>query len=91
MRKVVKCPFCEGDINGCCFCDHSGRIYVGEGELFKTEQQVNESLGIKFLKETDKNGGTEVWPEMIEYFLNDNHVPKWFKSGLAIDSTTLKV
>lgn len=77
-RKVIDCPFCEGDISGCCFCDHSGKIYVGEGEFFKTEEQTK-SLGVTFLKENDKDGGTEMWPEMIEHFaLHDDNVPKHF-------------
>lgn len=81
-RKIVDCPFCEGEIDGCCFCDHSGKISVGsEGDFFKSEQDVKDSIGVKFLKDMDNkaNGGTEPWPEMIEHFLHDNNVPDWYK------------
>jgi hypothetical protein len=79
-RKRINCPFCEGDIDGCCFCDHTGKISVGgENDFFKNQDFVNNSLGVKFLKEMDKKQGTETWPEMIEYFLNDNNVPKWYQ------------
>lgn len=96
VRKTIDCPFCEGEFDGCCFCDHSGKIYVGgENDFFKNENDANESIGVKFLKEEDKkNGGnTEMWPEMIEYFLDEKNVPKWYniEAGLAIDKTTLKI
>ena len=78
ITKTAKCPFCEGDLNGCCFCDHSGRIYVGEDYLFKNEQHIKNSLSVKFLKEQDEKSGLEIWPEMIEYFLEDKNIPKWY-------------
>lgn len=77
----TNCPFCEGDKEGCCFCDHTGRIDIGEGQRFKNESEIKESLGVKFIKESDKavNGGLEIWPEMIDFFLQDKNVPKWYK------------
>lgn len=80
-RQVTDCPFCEGDIDGCCFCDHTGKVYVGEGEFFKTVEQT-ESIGVQFLKDQDKrsSGDIEMWPEMIEYFMNENNVPNYFKN-----------
>lgn len=77
MSKT-KCPFCEGDRGGCCFCDHTGWVDVGEGHIFKDETAIHNSIGVKFLKEYDERSGTELWPEMIEYFLDDNNVPKWY-------------
>lgn len=35
-RTIEDCPFCQGDIDGCCFCDHTGKIYVGKNEVFQT-------------------------------------------------------
>jgi len=72
-RKVVDCPFCETD--GCCFCDHEGKIYVGENELIKSEEALN-SIGVKYLKATNPD---EIWPEMWEYSLDEKNVPEWFK------------
>lgn len=78
-RLIVDCPFCEGELDGCCFCDHSGKISVGgENDFFRNESQVKDSLGVKFLKEQDAKNGTEAWPEMIEHFLDDKNVPKWY-------------
>lgn len=76
--KKTACPFCEGDKDGCCFCDHTGQVEIGEGQVFKNEQQMKNSIGVKFLKEMDAKGGTETWGEMIEYFLDDKNVPKWY-------------
>lgn len=39
-RIVAECPFCNGDIDGCCFCDHSGRIYVGKGYVFENVKDL---------------------------------------------------
>jgi hypothetical protein len=51
-RTICDCPFCEGDIDGCCFCDHSGKIYVGAGYVFeKTEDMA--PFQKEFVKETD--------------------------------------
>lgn len=80
-EKKVNCPFCVGE--GCCFCDHSGRVSIGRnGDFFKTEQAMNDSLGVKYLKDMDQkaNGGMEPWPEMIEHFFDDKNVPKWYKN-----------
>lgn len=34
---IKDCPFCEKE--GCCFCDHSGRVKIGVGEAFQSEDQ----------------------------------------------------
>jgi len=34
---IKDCPFCEEE--GCCFCEHSGRVKIGVGEAFETEDQ----------------------------------------------------
>lgn len=39
--KIADCPFCGGDIDGCCFCDHTGKIEVGDGFLFNSEADVD--------------------------------------------------
>lgn len=26
-RKIVACPFCNNSEEGCCYCDHTGRVY----------------------------------------------------------------
>lgn len=36
QRTIEDCPFCRGDVDGCCFCEHSGKIYVGPNEVFQT-------------------------------------------------------
>lgn len=85
-KEIKDCPFCEGDIGGCCFCDHSGKIHIGEGEFFKTIEQTK-SIGVSFLKEYDKDGGVEIWPEMIEYFaLHEENVPKYFQPLTSMTS-----
>lgn len=45
MDNVVKiCPFCEGE-EGCCFCDYSGRVKIGDTDcFFKTEQDYEDSV-----------------------------------------------
>lgn len=73
IRKKVDCPFCEGD--GCCFCDHEGKIFVGTNELIKSEESLN-SIGVKYLKETNPD---EIWLEMWEHFLDEKNVPDEFK------------
>lgn len=73
MREKLQCPFCEGD--GCCFCDHTGSIFVGANEMIKSKELVN-SIGVKYLKEEDPG---EIWPEMWEFFLNEKNVPQEFK------------
>lgn len=30
----TECPFCEG--NGCCYCEYTGKVLVGDGCLFQT-------------------------------------------------------
>lgn len=80
MRKKATCPFCDGD--GCCFCDHEGRIYVGENELIKSEAGLH-SIGVKYLKESDPG---ETWPEMWAHFLDEKNVPTSFKRGLQLES-----
>lgn len=83
-RQIARCPFCDGDIGGCCFCDHSGRIYVGgEDDFFKSEQQLNDSLGVKYLKEQDRKQDLEPWPEMFRHFLDERNIPKSFKQTLT--------
>lgn len=72
-RKKCICPFCEGE--GCCFCDHEGKIFVGENELIKSEESLN-SIGVKYLKETNPG---EIWYEMWEHFLDEKNVPNDFK------------
>lgn len=47
QRSIVDCPFCEGDEWGCCFCDHSGKIYVGKGYVFEKVEDI------KVTKESD--------------------------------------
>lgn len=71
-RKIVDCPFCEG---GCCFCDHEGKIFIGENELIKSEEALN-SIGVKYLKETNPD---ETWIEMWEFYLDEKNVPDSFK------------
>ena len=39
-RTIADCPFCNGDIDGCCFCDHSGKIYIGDEYVFKNEDDL---------------------------------------------------
>lgn len=74
-RIIKDCPFCEGDIGGCCFCDHSGKIYVGEGYFFKTVDQLD-YIGVHFIKDNDPG---ELWPEMYEHFMDDKNVPDYYK------------
>lgn len=66
--------FCEGD--GCCFCDHEAKIFVGEKELIKSEEALN-SIGVKYLKEENPD---EIWLEMWEYFLDEKNVPQSFRN-----------
>jgi hypothetical protein len=42
MKKysIEDCPFCEGEFDGCCFCDHTGKVRVGEGEVFETIEDM---------------------------------------------------
>ena len=41
----VMCPFCDGD--GCCNCDHSGHVPIGEGCVFKSVDEArNHDPGI---------------------------------------------
>lgn len=41
--KVVSgwayCPFCDGE-DGCCFCDHTGRVKFGENCEYKTREEI---------------------------------------------------
>lgn len=39
MKKAA-CPFCKGDIDGCCFCEHTGKIELGEGKVFSSEEEL---------------------------------------------------
>lgn len=48
MKK--DCPFCNGDIEGCCFCDHTGKIEVGPGNVFTTEEDLKPFTGPKVLE-----------------------------------------
>lgn len=80
-QEKADCPFCEGDKDGCCFCDHTGRIKVGKGHRFKNKTEIQESKGVAFLKEQDMaaNGDIEYWPEMIDHFLDEKNIPEWYK------------
>jgi hypothetical protein len=49
---VTDCVFCYGDIDGCCFCDHSGKIEVGENGFFKHESELEPFL-VDTPKESD--------------------------------------
>jgi hypothetical protein len=40
MVTQCNCPFCDGDLDGCCFCEHTGRISVGEGYVFKNKEEL---------------------------------------------------
>jgi hypothetical protein len=51
-REVTQCPFCEGDEDGCCFCDHSGRVYIGEGYVFQTMEDLK-PFKRELVKESD--------------------------------------
>ena len=84
-KKKVNCPFCEGD--GCCFCDHEGKVYVGPDEFIKSEDLLN-SIGVKYLKEKNPE---EIWPEMWDFFLDENNVPAYFKKkhGVALKEMTV--
>jgi len=35
-REIKDCPFCDADF-GCCFCDYTGKVYVGENEYIKPD------------------------------------------------------
>jgi hypothetical protein len=37
---IADCPFCEGDVDGCCFCDHSGKIKVGPNMVFQSTNDL---------------------------------------------------
>ena len=74
-KKIADCPFCDGDFDGCCFCDHTGKIYIGDGEFFKSEEQL-ESIGVHFIKDNDTG---EMWPEMYEHFMDEKNVPDYYK------------
>ena len=51
-RITTQCPFCNGDINGCCFCDHSGRIFVGKGYVFESVDDLK-PFKKEFVTESD--------------------------------------
>jgi hypothetical protein len=43
--KKVPCPFCKPKKEsvrgeGCCNCDHTGRVPIGEAFNFKTEEEA---------------------------------------------------
>jgi hypothetical protein len=43
MRAI--CPFCKHDNiairgDGCCYCDHTGLIPVGEGRVLRTVEEA---------------------------------------------------
>ena len=49
----TNCPFCEGDKDGCCFCDHTGRIDIGEGQRFKNESEIKEDVLIELISQLE--------------------------------------
>lgn len=79
----TNCPFCEGNVDGCCFCDHTGKIDIGDGYRFSNETEIQQSKGVAFLKAQDKasNGDIEMWPEMIDHFLDEKNIPKWYNTN----------
>ncbi len=50
---ITQCPFCDGDIEGCCFCDHSGRIKVGEDDAFFKTMDELKPFKKEFVLESD--------------------------------------
>ena len=45
---IRDCPFCE---EGCCFCDYSGRVFIGDGYGIRTIELYNELKKPKVKKE----------------------------------------
>lgn len=62
--KKVGCPFCKRfteDIKGegCCNCDHTGLVPIGENCNFKTEEEAlfhNPEVGYIDMKYNRENG-----------------------------------
>jgi hypothetical protein len=50
---VVDCPFCYGDFEGCCFCEHSGKIKVGGNDSFFKSLDELKPLQQRVVKESD--------------------------------------
>lgn len=44
---IVDCPFCEGEIDGCCFCDHTGKVKVGENYFFNTISEYEDASKVE--------------------------------------------
>ncbi len=40
IDELHNCPFCDGDQDGCCFCDHTGKVRVGKGHQFNTVEEM---------------------------------------------------
>lgn len=54
MDNKVKCPYCSDEKSirgeGCCYCDHSGLVQVGDDFMFKTEEEaLNHDPEISFI------------------------------------------